>query len=273
MSGARPHPSYWKVFATFARNSLVRELSMRTNFLLECVVSISWATMYIGFYYLLYMKVDKIATWDKYQFFVFLATTHYVNSLVQAFFMPNVDEFSERIRTGALDFALVKPIDTQFLISLEKIQWSSLSNVLLATVLLTYGLVSIGYVPGPLQLVLYPLYVVFGVAIMYSFMITLGALSIWMVRNQSLYDFWFYITNFSRYPMEIYAGPYGTPLRLLFTFAIPILIVSNVPAHIMTRPMDEWTLVPYGILATAFALAASRWVFRRALLSYRSASS
>ena len=34
--------------------------------------------------------------------------------------MPNCEEFSELIRTGGLDFALLKPIDTQFLISLHK---------------------------------------------------------------------------------------------------------------------------------------------------------
>ena len=42
--------------------------------------------------------------------------------------MPNCEDISELIRTGGLDFALLKPIDTQFLISLEKVDWSSLAN-------------------------------------------------------------------------------------------------------------------------------------------------
>ncbi len=42
--------------------------------------------------------------------------------------MPNANEFSELIRTGGLDFALLKPIDTQFLISFRRIEWSALSN-------------------------------------------------------------------------------------------------------------------------------------------------
>ena len=56
---------------------------------------------------------------------------------------------------------------------------------------------------------LYPLYVLCGVAIYYSLMIALAATSVWLGRNQTLYDFWFYITNFSRYPMEIYSGTLG----------------------------------------------------------------
>ena len=55
----------------------------------------------------------------QYEFLAFLATTLFINSLVQAFFMPNIEEFSELMRTGGLDFALLKPIDTQFLVSLH----------------------------------------------------------------------------------------------------------------------------------------------------------
>ena len=110
-------------------------------------------------------------------------------------------------------------------------------------------------------------------------MIALAATSIWLGRNQSLYDFWFYITNFSRYPMEIYDGPYGTPLRHVFTFVMPILVVINVPAAIMAKPL---TAADAGAAAArrlrhrsrrSACLAGSRWVFQRALLSYRSASS
>jgi ABC-2 type transport system permease protein len=109
-------------------------------------------------------------------------------------------------------------------------------------------------------------------------MITLAATSIWLGRNQSLYDFWFYITNFSRYPMEIYDGPYGLPLRHVFTFVVPILVVINVPATIMARPLTAETperllLAGFAVVATLGCLAGSRWIFQRALMSYRSASS
>ena len=56
--------------------------------------------------------------------------------------------------------------------------------------------------------------------------------------NQSLYDFWFYITNFSRYPREIYRGRLGDPLQFTFTYLIPILIVVNVPARLLAKPFD-----------------------------------
>jgi len=268
-------PRYLRVFLTFARNSLVRDMTFRSNFVIETISSLSWMAMNLGFYLVIFNYTLIIAGWDKWQFFVFLATTQFVNSLVQTFFMPNAEEFSELIRTGGLDFALLKPIDTQFLVSLQRIDWSSLGNFVFGGGLLALSLYHLEFIPGPLQWVLYPFYILCGVVIMYSLMVSLSATSIWLGRNQTLYNFWFYITNFSRYPMEIYRGTLGTPLRLTFTFLIPVLVVINVPARLLAMPMDpdKWYLALFALVATAGSFLASRWVFRRALLSYRSASS
>src|SRR5262245_56499163 len=137
--------SYLGVFLTFARNSLVRNMMFRTNFIIECVSSVTWTMMNLGFYLLIFQYTNSIGDqtgWGKWGFFAFLATTMLVNSIVQAFFMPNCEDISELIRTGGLDFALLKPIDTQFLISLEKVDWSSLANFVAGLALLIVSLVN-----------------------------------------------------------------------------------------------------------------------------------
>jgi ABC-2 type transport system permease protein len=278
-----PHPSYLRVFLTFVRNSLVRDMMFPANFIIESISSIGWVAMNLALCILIFNYTDHLGAntdgggaWDKYQFFVFLATSQLVNNIVQMFFMPNAEEFSELIRTGNLDFALLKPIDTQFLISLQKVDWSSLANVAVGVLLLGYALPRLdGFTPSLTAFALYPLYIVLGVLIMYSIMIGLAATSVWLGRNQSLYDFWFYITNFARYPLEIYEGPVGNYLRWTLTFLLPVLVVVNVPARLLAKPFQaEYAyLAVFAILATAVSLVASRWVFQRALLSYRSASS
>ncbi len=272
---------YLAVWGTFARNSLVRDMTFRWNFLINAVSSLSWVFMNLGFYTLIFHQIGsqgELAAgsgWRQYEFFVFLSTTLFVNSLVQAFFMPNAEEFSELIRRGGLDYVLVKPMDTQFLVSLQQVQWSALANFAFGGCLLAYSLYHLEYRPGWFQVVAYPFYVLCGVVIFYSLMIALASTSIWLGRNQSLYNFWFYLTNFSRYPMEIYRGPVGDWLRWAFTFVVPVLVVVNVPARLMAKPLepDHWYLMGYALLATAGSFWAGRWVFQRALSSYRSASS
>ena len=86
--------------------------------------------------------------WGRNEFFLFLATTLLINSLVSGLFLENAIEFSEQIRTGSLDFALVKPIDTQFLISLGRIEWSSIGPFFCGLGLMAYALTQLGHVPG-----------------------------------------------------------------------------------------------------------------------------
>lgn len=280
-------PAYLAVLLTFARNSLVRDIMFRSNFLVQCISSVSWAVMNVGFYLIIFHHAPSIGSdsgWGQYEFFVFLATTWIVNSLVQTFFMPNAQDFSELIRTGNLDFALLKPIDTQFLISFQRVEWSGLSTLTAGLVLLVIALKHLVQQPdnplilNPWTLVLYAGYIACGVTILYSLMISLASTSIWLGRNQTLYDFWFYITNFARYPMEIYHRGWGTPLWGFFTFIVPVLVVINVPARLLAQPLRphaslSWMLALFALVATAGSVTASRWIFRRALLSYRSASS
>ncbi len=285
-----PRPDYGRVFLTFARNSLVRDMTFRSNFIIETISSLSWMFMNLGFYLLIfsYTNVIGVATgWTQYQFFVFFATVAIVNSLVQTFFMPNAQEFSEMIRTGNLDFALLKPIDTQFLISLQKVNWSGLGNTGFALLLLVFSLGKLyseqaGFRIYPIQMILYPFYIVCGITILYSLMIALSATSVWLGRNQSLYNFWFYITNFSRYPMEIYGGPsgdarrwIGQSLKSFFSYCIPVLLAVNVPARLLAKPLDpnNLSLALYAVFGTVVSFSVSRMFFYRALRSYRSTGS
>ena len=262
-------------------------MTFRANFFLQCVSSLGWTGMNVGFYLIIFQYTNSIGEdsgWDQDRFFLFLATTWFINSIVQTFFMPNAEEFSEMIRTGGLDFALLKPIDTQFLVSFRRVDWSSMANFLAGGVIAAVALYRLAtrevdpMVPGLLDVLLYVLLCGCGVAIMYSLMICLSATSIWLGRNQTLYNFWFYITNFSRYPMEMYNRGWGSALYGLFTFVVPVLVVVNVPARVLARPVspdrpEHWALIAWALVATVGSLLVSRRVFRRALLSYRSASS
>jgi ABC-2 type transport system permease protein len=279
----KQRPSYLRVFQTFARNSLVRDMMFPANFIIETISSFGWVMMNVGFYLLIFEYTSQIgaggdagSAWDKHQFFVFISTSMFINSIVQMFFMTNADEFSELIRTGGLDFVLLKPIDTQFLISLRRIEWSSLANFVVAAALMAYALPRVEGVELTIgTIMLYLIYLSFGVAILYSLTIVLASASVWLGRNTSIYDFWFYITTFSRYPMEIYQGPVGDWLRIIFTFVLPILVVVNVPARMLAKPLrpEYWQLAIFAIAATVVSLVVSRWVFQRSLMSYRSASS
>ena len=266
---------YARVFGRFFVNSAVREMTFRGNFVITVLTRMFWFAAQLTLFELIYRSVNHINDWNREEYFAFMATGMLINAIVETFFMPNCANFSELIRTGSLDFALLKPIDTQFLISFEKVELAQLNQVLLALALLCWSLAQSGKQVDGMQVVLYLLHVAAGILFFYSLMIMLASTSIWFGRNQGLYDFWFYITVFARYPRSIYSGsPAGDVLMFTFTCILPILLVVTVPARVLLGKL----LVPGWLtlmLPAASILAAilARAVFHLSLRSYRSASS
>jgi ABC-2 type transport system permease protein len=271
--------TYRRVWATFFRNALVREMTFRGNFLINLVTRAFWFAAQITLFKIIFDNVEFISGWTEPQYFAFMATGMLINAIIETFFMPNCANFSELIRTGNLDFALLKPIDTQFLISCEKMQLAMVNQIVLALSLLGYALYQIGEPVSFFQVVAYLTFLIVGVAFFYSLMIALASASVWMGRNQGLYDFWFYITVFARYPRSIYDGvdpdtlEAGEVLQSAFTFIIPILLVVTVPAELIAKSMVSWKYPAISLGTSLLGLIVSRWVFNFALKSYRSASS
>ncbi|MGE5192321.1 MAG: ABC transporter permease [Deltaproteobacteria bacterium] len=270
-----PRPHYGRVLRTFFRNSIVREMAFRGNFLIEVVTNAFWFGAQLVFFTLIFGNVREMNGWSRDQFFAFMATGMIINTLIEAFFMPNCANFSELIRTGNLDFALLKPIDTQFLVSFEKLDMGALCHLLFPLALLGYALRNLGWPVGWVEAAMYVGLVGLGIAFFYSLMIVLAATSVWLGRNQGLYEFWFYITIFARYPRDIYAGSMaGNVLRMLFSYVLPILLVITVPAEVVVGKVlhPSW-ITAVSVAAAAGGLFVSRRVFYLALKSYRSASS
>jgi ABC-2 type transport system permease protein len=270
-------PAYLRVWTTFLRNSLVREMTFRSNFLITIVTRALWFAAQLLLFEIIYAHVDAINDWSRYEYFCFMATGMLINALVEVLFMPNCANFSELIRTGDLDFALLKPIDTQFLVSFEKLELAMLAQVVLAGALLTYSLLQLGVAITVGRVVMYLLLVGVGVAFFYALMIALASTSIWFGRNQGLYDFWFYITSFARYPQSIYrTGTWGGEMLWFgFSFVIPILLVVTIPSRVLLGKVldpNVW-VIAVAPAATLIALVLSRRIFRWSLNNYRSASS
>ncbi|MDP1799263.1 MAG: ABC-2 family transporter protein, partial [Planctomycetaceae bacterium] len=183
---------YFRVWWAFFVNAAIREFQFRSNLLTTLVTRGFWFGVQYVLFDLIYRQVPTINDWTRADYFGFMATGMLINSLVEAFFMPNMAQFSELIRTGNLDFALLKPIDTQFLVSCEKMDLAMISQLLMSLGLLGYAVIESGRSVSFVAAGLYVLLLVSAVAFFYSLMIALASTSIFFGRNQSLIDFWFY---------------------------------------------------------------------------------
>jgi ABC-2 type transport system permease protein len=269
-----------RIFLAFLRYHLAREMSFRANFLIFTLTELLWLGLVIAFYEVIYGRTAGIAGWSREQMLLLLGTHYTVMNLFHGFFFESCIELSELIRTGRLDFLLVKPAGTQFLVSVSKIDYSALANVPFGIALTVYAGGSLGLRPGPAEIALYVVLILAGLAILYSLMFLLSTTAIWAVRTQFLYEAWFHLTSFGRYPESVYGGGRGESfgrLRFVLTYLFPILVVANWPARQLLSDDPEKMLRPelvgFAAAAAVVLAAASGAFFRRALRSYRSASS
>jgi len=269
-------PRYFRVWRTFLRNSCVRELTFRGNFLIELLTNAFWFAAQLALFHVIYGHVPTIQDWTRAEYFAFMATGMLINACVETLFMPNCAEFSELIRTGNLDFLLLKPIDTQFLVSFQKVSLADIGQILMAAALLWHALATAGVEVTLGRCCVYLSLIGVGIAFFYALMIALASTSVWLGRNQGLYDFWFYVTVFARYPQGIYRQAWGGEFIWFgFSFILPILLVVTVPSRtILAKALDPHGAVIFVSPAiTLLLLWASRRIFQWSLEHYRSASS
>nr|MDQ2660008.1 ABC-2 family transporter protein [Verrucomicrobiota bacterium] len=117
---------------------------------------------------------------------------------------------------------------------------------------------------------LYLIALVFGVAVHYSIMLALAAVSFWIVRAQGLVYGYFNFLQIARYPDVIFPRIF----RFVFGWIIPVIIVANIPARLLLKPLGSpmW-LVLHLAIAGSLAFILSRVFWRFALRRYSSASS
>src|SRR2546421_6890294 len=113
------------------RNSLIREMSFKANFLLWMLVEVLWFVGQIVFFSIIFGNVDRIGDWTKWEVVLLIGTHQMIAQLFQAFFFVNVAAIPELVRTGKLDSLLVLPVDSQFAVSTKQFGLDSVVNAAL----------------------------------------------------------------------------------------------------------------------------------------------
>ena len=260
---------YLSIYAALWKNSVTREMIFKSNFLLWIIVELLWFGLQLSFIGVLYLHTDHIGSWTKWQVVMLIGASHFIQQIYQAFFLINCTNLSELVRTGKLDFLLLLPVNTRFVVSLRQVDLGAFVNAMFAISVMIYSASRIPIVPSALQLFGFVVLCLAGIIIHYSLMFWLATISFWTVRAQGIVWGYYNLFNIARMPDEAFSGFF----RLFFTFAIPMLLVSNVPVRLLVKPATSpaWALLLLAMSGICFW--ASEWGWRASLRRYTSASS
>lgn len=260
---------YFTIYAALWKNSVVREMAFKGNFILWIVVELLWFGLQLSLVSVIYAQTEAVGSWTKWQMVMLVGASNFVQQIYQAFFLTNCTNLSELIRTGKLDFMLLQPVNTRFLISLRQVDLGSFANATFGLCVLIYAAHRAEIHPTLGQIAGFGALCVVGVAMHYSVMFILASTAFWTVRAQAIVWGYYNLFNIARLPDEAFRGAF----KVIFTFVLPVLLVSNVPVRVLADKLTSplWWMLLVGV-ALAWA-AVSEVFWRCSVKRYTSASS
>lgn len=260
---------YAGIYVALLRNSLAREMAFKTNFLLWIVVEVLWLALQLCFIGVLYRHTETIGSWTHWQVVLLIGASNFIQQIFHALVLINLSNLSELVRTGKLDFLLLLPVNTRFIVSLRQVDLGSFVNATVAVGVMVYAAGQLGLRPTVLQLAGFGALCLLGVAVHYSLMLLLAAVCFWTVKAQGIVWGYYNLFNIARLPDEAFRGAF----KVFFTFALPMLLVSNVPVRLLADKLDSASPVLLLLAVAVMCFVVSELGWRASLRRYTSASS
>jgi ABC-2 type transport system permease protein len=272
-SAVSERPGAWSryigIYGALWKNSVSREMIFKSNFLLWIVVELLWFALQLSFISVIYLHTEHIGSWSKWEVVLLIGASHFIQQIFQAFFLINCTNLSELIRTGKLDFLLLLPVNTRFVVSLRQVDLGAFINAGFAVAVMTYAAHQMRLEPTFMQLAGFLVLCVAGVLMHYSLMFLLASISFWTVKAQGIVWGYYNMFQIARMPDEAFRGLF----KAFFTFAIPMLLVSNVPVRLLASKLASPAPLALLLFMSVVCFALSELGWRASVRRYTSASS
>ena len=259
---------YLTVYTNFLHTSLASELEYKTNILIDLITSILSLIGSIFLLSIFFQNNGIIGGWEFEQALIIQGIYTILNGITNTWFNPNLTEIVKHVREGTLDFVLLKPIDSQFFISLKKIAPSGFLEIMLGFVLLLYCFkinqinINISF------LTLCLITMIFSICILYSLWFFISTTTIWFVKTWNATEVLRSFLYIGRFPLN----SFSLSIRIFFSVFIPIAFITTIPAEVFLGLSQIWKILLEFIIAAIFLFTSRKfWIF--ALRFYSSASS
>ncbi|KGF71630.1 ABC transporter permease [Neosynechococcus sphagnicola sy1] len=259
-------PSYLRILGLFWRTAIAAEMEYRLNFLLAALSSIGNLAGSLFGLFLFYRTGYTFRDWSWVEALVVLGIFTLLQGFCSTFLAPNLNSIVRQVQQGTLDFVLLKPINSQFWLSVRTLSPWGIPDIFFGCLLVGYAGNHLGLTLENYGWVLLPLGC--GLISLYSIWFMLGATSIWFVKIYNVTEVLRGLLEAGRFPMVAYPSAF----RFFFTFVIPVAFLTTVPSEaLLGRSEIGWLIGAVGLALGLLFSANAFW--KLALRFYTSASS
>ena len=258
---------YMGLYQAFFRVSLVADLEFRLNFVLLVCAEFIWYSTQLILFEVIFRHTKIIGEWNIDQMRVFIFLVLFVDSIYMILWDPNLSAFTDNVRKGTLDLLLVKPVNSIFMLSSQKISISHIPCLIVTGIGFIWAL---GRIPDFEWLRLFWLIILIpaGLSVIFVGRFALNCSAIIFTRADFLQYVWYSMFRLGLRPDAIYSGV----LRYMLIFMIPFAMIASIPARVLLEPFHPWMIIWALIMPVGLILGLQKyWAY--CIKQYSSASS
>jgi ABC-2 type transport system permease protein len=259
---------YLKIYALLFKLNYNKALAYRSDTISGFFGSFAWAIFSIIALFILTARSSSVFGWTRDELFILIGVFNIiVGGIFRMLFSRNFENLSRLMRYGNLDGYLLKPMDTQFLISTQEIRLHGVIRTAMA-ILYTY----IVLMRADIQISLLNIFIfiflsLFSLMILYAMWFLIMTIIIWLPDLYNLHEVLYSTDSLTRYPPQILPAMQ----MIVFYIFFPFTLVVSIPTKALLNKLEAFDV----LILCGFALGLlyiSRLFWKFALRYYTSAS-
>ena len=252
----------------FWGTALAGQLEYQVNMLIDLVAMVGSLAGSIFVLSVFFGQGRELGGWSWEAALVVQGIYTFLDGVSSTWLRPNLGAIVTHVREGTLDFVLLKPIDSQFWVSLRIMAPAGLPEMGLGLVLIVWAASRAGASFSLGTVLVAVLMLCVGGVILYALWFVIAATSIWFVKTWNATEVLRAVLASGRFPVSAYPPT----LRLVFTLVLPVAFLTTVPAEVILG-RAAMPILALGMFLAVIFFVGSRafWLF--ALRYYTSASS
>ena len=257
-----------KLLSAFFKVNVQMALAYRADTVVSILLNLMWLGWELLSLKIIFSNTTSLGGWGLGELIALLGVFRLVNTLMMAIIWPNTEKFNQSIRDGSMDYTILQPVNSMFLVTFSRVTVWRIWDLVLAIVLIVIGINISGDTTSPLSILTFILLTISGAVVIYSLWIVLIALTFWFTKFDNNVTILHALLDAGRYPVTVYP----VWLRIIVTFVIPIAVATTIPLQALRGDLNLNQVILFFTIGIVSLLIASR-VRKSGLKQYSGASS
>ena len=257
-----------KLLSAFLKVNIQMALAYRADTVVNILLNLMWLGWELLSLNIIFSNTTTLGGWGLGELIALLGVFRLVNTLMIALIWPNTEKFNQSIRDGSMDYTILQPVNSMFLVTFSRITVWRIWDLVLAIILIVVGINMAGDITTPLNILTFILLAITGTLIIYSLWIVLIAMTFWFTKFDNNVTILQALLDAGRYPSTVYP----VWLRVIVTFVIPIAVATTIPLQALRGELEPSRILLFiGVSIISFWIATKVW--KLGLKQYSGASS